>query len=71
MKKPLSPAVIAVILGLVAVGVGLFFWKQSGGPGGGGAGGGRLKSDLGPMEQDPEKFKKGMDELLAASKKGK
>lgn len=70
MKKPLSPALIAAILGIVVVALGLFFWKQNGGPGGD-SGGGRMKSDLGPMEQDPEKFKKGMEELISQSKHDK
>ena len=69
MKQALSPAVIAGVLAALVIGLGLFFWRQSSGVAG--ASGGRLKSDLGPAETDPEKFKKGMDELLAKEKRGR
>lgn len=59
MKKQVSPAlVIAALLGVCLV-VGLTFWQTNKEPEG------RVQSNLGPPEQDPVKFKKGIEELLA------
>lgn len=66
MKKPLSPVVVVVAVALLVGALAFGFWKQ-----GGGGQTGRMKTDLGAMEQDPEKLKKGMEELLQKEQAGK
>lgn len=59
MKKPISPLlVIAALVGIFLL-VGVTFWQQNKEPEG------RVQSNLGPAEQDPVKFRKGVEELLA------
>lgn len=67
MKKQLSPALVAGLLLGVIVLVGLILWKQTSGA----EGSGRIESNLGPVERDPEKFKKGIEELLRQERAAK
>ena len=67
MKKPLSPTLVASLLIGVVLLAGLVFWKQASEPGGSG----RIESNLGPPERDPEKFRKGVEELLRKEREAK
>lgn len=67
MKKHLS---LLALLGSVAA-LALLSAVIAGCQNSGGDTSGKIQSNLGPAEQDPAKFKKGVEDLLAKEKAGK
>lgn len=67
MKKHLS---LVVLLGSLAALL-LLGGAVAGCQSSGGDTSGKLQSNLKPAEQDPEKFKKGVEDLMAKEKAGK
>jgi hypothetical protein len=70
MKKEISPVVAIALIVVVLAGAGFFLWKQTGGRS---AAQGKLTSDLdaSKMEKDPEKLRKGLEDLMARDRAAK
>ncbi len=62
MKQSIPAPIIAAILVVLVAIVGFVYWKRDGG-----GQSGRVKSNLGQMETDPNKFKSEMDRLMKES----
>lgn len=62
MKQSIPMPIVAAVVVLIVVIAGFVYWKKDGG-----GETGRVKSNLGQMETNPEKFKSEMDRLMRES----
>ena len=69
MKSQINPVVAVVIVVVLLLGVGLFLWKGSSGPGGTG----RVESnlDFSKAEKDPAKMQSSLQDALKKEEAGK
>jgi hypothetical protein len=61
LKTQVNPIVVGVVIALVLLCAGFFMWKSGQGVNGGS---GKLQSNLGPVETNPDKFKQGIADSL-------
>jgi hypothetical protein len=66
MKNQLNPKVAFTIIALVLIGAVFFVWKSSNGVN---TGSGRMQSNLGPIEKDPNKLQQEIRQSIEADKK--
>jgi len=65
VKTQVNPFIVGIVLAVILLAVGFFFWKGGQGVNGGS---GKLQSNLGSAEKDPVKFQQGIAESLKRDK---